>query len=1182
MAEILTPQQAQAVNDRGGTLLVSAAAGSGKTKVLVDRLLGYLTDPKDPANLDDFLIITYTRAAASELRGKIAAKLTERVAEEPENRHLQQQIQRLYLTKISTVHAFCADILREYAYRLDLPADFRIGEESECQELRERAMLQILEEAYESIGENGDFQAFIDTQGFGRNDKQIPEILLRVYDSARCHLNPEAWLDQCLINANVADMQDAAQTIWGRYLVEDLFSYLDKQIEAMTICADMALRMDGWENPSALLLDAVHQLQRLRASETWDEIIERKNISYGTLKFPKKGGDPELAERIKAVRNACKSGMDKKLKSFVSPSSQVLKDLEQSTAACRGMIELVKRFGMAFEKLKRGRRILDFGDLEHQALDLLLGKNRVSPTVAAAEIGKRFREIMVDEYQDSNAVQDAIFSALTNTRQNLFLVGDVKQSIYQFRLADPDIFLKKYAAFAAPEQARLQQGRKVLLSSNFRSSAGILSGVNDVFRFCMSPHIGGLYYGEEELLREGVPHIPLGEPEVELHVIDCMSDVNAKEAAYVSQRIRALLNGGHMVRQGDTLRPIIPDDIVILLRSPSSQADAYRQALELQGIRCVDGGSTDLLQTEEVGTLHALLQIISNPRQDIPLIAVLASPLFGFTADDLAAVRCHNRQISMYEALAQDTSRKSRDFLDTLNTLRKEARMNNLTQLMERIFCLTRIDSIYAAMPGGDAREKHLQAFYQLSVDFEASGRRDLSQFLDYLEAMSEKGIKIAEEKGGNGAVTIMSIHKSKGLEFPVVFLCGLSRGFNRDSAKAQVLCDRELGLGLSCADTVNRVRYPTLAKRAIKVKMEAESLSEEMRVLYVAMTRARDRLIMTYFSKSIRSPKTGASSESLKKTLLDIAWRMGIGSSELLTADVSCPGQWVLLAAMRRTEAGELFQMADRPDETKIGAFPWQIHADQDPEIRAVDRALAAEEKRLPKEALDRMRESLAFQYGHAAATAAPSKQTATQRKGRVKDQEAAENAQEPKQLARVWRKPSFAGAAPQPTAYGSAIHAVLQYIRYEACGSAAAVEKEVRRLVDERYITEEQGKLVNCGKIAKFFSTELGKRLQNDPSVLREFKFSILDDGAAYGPGLEGEQVLLQGVVDCALVEADGITVVDFKTDHVTEKTLPAVTERYRPQVEVYAEVLGRIYEKPVKGKLLYFFHLDQFVPL
>ena len=1166
MAEKLTPQQAQAVHDRGGRLLVSAAAGSGKTKVLVDRLMGYLTDPVDPASLDEFLIITYTKAAASELRGKIAAKLTERIAEDPGNRHLQQQIQRLYLTKISTVHAFCSDLLRSFAYRMDLPADFRVADENECRELRRSVMEKILDQAYEHAAEDANFRAFVDTQGLGRNDSLVPEIVQKVYDSARCHLNPEEWLEQCVRNTDAGEMVDAGQTLWGRYLMDDLFGWLDLQISALRICVNSMMQAEGYEKPIALMSDTVYQLEYLRGAGSWDQIHNRKSIDFGRLVFPKTCSDPDLTDRVKAVRNACKKGLEKRIRSFADPSSQILADLDQSAGAVRGLVWLVREFGKEYDRAKRARRVLDFGDLEHLTLDLLLGKQRGGPTTSALEIGRQFREILVDEYQDSNAVQDAIFDALTRQRQNLFMVGDVKQSIYQFRLADPGIFLDKYEKYVPAEDAEAGQGRKVLLSCNFRSGGAVLDAANQVFRACMSPRVGGLDYGEEESLREGIPHIPLGEPEVEFHMVEVREESYPEEAEFVAQQISQLLDGTHTVRQGDGLRPITADDVVILLRSPGSMGAYFQSALARHGIRCDSGGGTDLLQTPEIQTLRSLLQTISNPRQDIPLIAVLASPLFGFTSDDLAGFRGAQKYGTVYDALKRSEAEKCRNFVMLLDELRQAARMNSISELLEKIFVRTGIDSVYAAMPGGEAKAANLQSFFQMVSDFEQVSRRDLSQFLEHLDMLEDKGLPVSGQQA-SGAVTVMSIHKSKGLEFPVVFLAGLSREFNRESIRAQVLCDKTLGLGLSCVDTKNRIRYPSVAKKAIAVKTVADNISEELRVLYVAMTRARDRLIMTYASRNPESE------------LADIALRMDMGHRELLTADVVCPGEWVLYAALKRTEAGALHNLGARPRKTETCDYPWMITVSTAPE--AVMEACGEIEKvkNLPEGMVDALRKGLSFRYPYDAATKAPSKQTATGRKDRFRDREAAEEAQEPPVIHRSWRKPSFRERKMEGVEFGTAIHAVMQYIRYDRCGDISSVQRELDRLVEEKLLTRKQTDAVDPERIMKLFSTELGRKLMAG-KVLREFKFSILDSGVNYGSGLEGERVLLQGVVDCALLEEDGITIVDYKTDRVTEDTVEELVDRYRIQVTAYADAMERIYELPVKGVYLYLFQLERFV--
>lgn len=1166
MAEQLTEQQKQAVFDRGGRLLVSAAAGSGKTKVLVDRLLSYLTDPSDPANIDDFLLITYTKAAAAELRGKIAAKLTERVAEEPENVHLSRQLQRLYLTKISTVHSFCGDVLREYAYRLELPGDFRVADENECSELRTTVLEKLLTEAYDRQIDDPAFRSFVDSQGLGRDDRLVPQIILQVYDSARCHLDPGQWLEHCLLLVHTDDVADAGETEYGRYLIERLHQWLDLQIRAMENCVDLA-KANELEKPAALLKDTVYQLKELRQAKSWEQITQRKNVDFGRLIFPKNCTDDQLKESIKAVREACKKGLEKRIQPFADESEQVLRDLSASADAVRGIVQLVRRFEKAYDQAKGSRRILDFGDLEHKMLDLLLGKGRSGPTAAAQEIGDRFREVMVDEYQDSNAVQDAIYHALTMKRNNLFMVGDVKQSIYQFRLADPGIFMEKYRTFLPAQQVQPGQDRKVVLSKNFRSSGGVLEGCNDVFRLCMSPQVGGMYYGAEEALYEGLEHIDLGTAEVELCCVDVQQETYAEEAAFVAHHIHNTLQNG-VVREGNALRSVRPEDIVILLRSPGSAGGYFQRALEDLGIRYTTGGGVDLLKTQEIQTLHGLLQIIHNPRLDIPMVAVLSSPLFGFTADDLAALRSPHKSCSFYDAVNRDAGSKSQYFMKTLLSLRTAMRHYSLTGLLQQVLIATSMEEIYAAMEDGQGRVANIQAFFQLAVDFEASGNRDLGRFLEHLQSLEEKGLISSSDETAPGCVSIMSIHKSKGLEFPVVYLCCLGREFNMESQRSAVLCHKEMGLGLSAVDHKNRLRYPTIAKRAIAAKIGQESVSEELRVLYVAMTRARDRLIMTF------------ASNRLEKELTEMVQRLDLGGLPLLTQEALCPGQWVLLTALHKSEAGELFALAGKPEQTEVGTKPWKIQVVTAPQVEVAQLQTQTQHPKESRGDIQRIREGLNFHYDYEAAVHAPSKLTATSLKGRYKDEEAAE--QTPQRPAkRQWRQPHWVEQKARGKDYGNAVHAVMQYIDYASCGDKESIQREICRLTEQNYISQQLAQAVNAETIAAFFATELGKKLRQG-TVVREFKFSILQEGTDFDKALAGEQVLLQGVVDCALLEEDGITIIDFKNDFVTEETLSQKAGQYTSQVNAYANAMERIYEQPIKQKLLYFFHLGKFVSL
>ncbi len=1148
MAEKLTPQQQMAVENRDGRLLVSAAAGSGKTKVLVDRLLGYITDSNQPANVDDFLIITYTKAAAAELRGKIAAKLTERIASDPENRHLQRQMQRLYLAKISTVHAFCADILREYAYMLDISVDFRVADESECDELQDRVLQQLLDNAYTADEMDADFCAFLDSQGFGRDDRQIPEIVRKTYNSAKCHLDPDRWLDWCLESLDMGEIYDASETVWGKYLIDDLKNYMYMHLGAMERCASLAAAVPGMEKPAMLLNSTVDQLRMLANSNSWDEVHKNSDIDYGKLVFSKKCTDIELIESIKTVRDACKKGVAKKLRKFSADSRQVLCDMLSSADAARGLVALTKKFAVAYDKCKRSRHLLDFGDLEQKTLDLILGRSRSGVTAIAREIGSRYREVMVDEYQDSNAVQDAIFTALTESRNNCFMVGDVKQSIYQFRLADPGIFLQKYNNFAHPECVAGRDGRKVLLNRNFRSSGGVISGVNDVFSTCMSPEVGGLDYGEEELLIEGVPHIPLLEPEVVLYGVDVEQDTYSEEAAFTADKIVSLLDGSHLVREGDQLRPIRPEDIVILLRSPGSVGGEFCWALEQRGIRCAMSGSADLLASEEIETLRSLLQVISNPLQDIPLVAVLTSRVFAFTANDMARIRGNCLRGSIYEALRSDDAKKTRDFLAMLDSLRIDARMNTLSGLLMRIFNVTRIDSIFASLEDGKNRLENLQSFCQIAAGYENASGAGLNRFLDHITALEEKGLAAPGDQVASGAVTIMSIHKSKGLEFPVVFLCGLSRAFNAESARAQVLCDSALGLGLSCVNTKNRVRYPSLAKNAISAKILSDGLSEEMRVLYVAMTRARDRLIMTYAVKD------------LDAELDSLAQRMRMTATQQLARDADCPGFWLLMTAIKHGDKGWLIQRGTATPHSQT--------------VKQTEKTGAAQ---ISDSVIHKMKNALSYRYLHTPATTTPSKQTATQLKGRNKDHEIAEYA------ADVLRNHSLRAAGTVGSnvtgkSYGTLLHSVMQHISYSACTDTHGVRKELSRLVEEHYISNEQRNVIDPEHIAAFFKTEMGKRLQTSKNVLREFKFSILEDAKVYYPDVQNEKILLQGVVDCAIIDADGIHVMDFKSDRVSDETVDLVADGYRPQLMAYAQALTKIYQLPVKTAQLYFFRLGK----
>lgn len=1178
MADVkLTAAQQAVVDDCGGALLVSAAAGSGKTKVLVDRLLRYICDAEHPCNVDDFLVITYTKAAAAELRVKIAQALSQKLANEPENRHLQRQMHRIYLAEISTVHAFCSNLLRTYAHLLDIPADFRVAEELESQTLQDKVLEQLLEQGYAQG--DPDFLAMVEAFGYGRDDRRLPEAVKMAHKEMRCRADMDRWLEETIQALDMSQYTDAAGTPWGQYLLTEFRSFLDRQIgKFQAALAEMALYPKLEKGFGKTFRENLGQLERLRACETWDALLENKVRSFGraAVRNPE---DEAVKARLAKVRTLCWTELKKWQDRFFAGSEAVLADLAETAPGAQALLRFAKTFDQAYAAEKRRRKLLDFSDLEHTAIRLLTDRSTGMPTKTAREISQRYVEIMVDEYQDSNQVQDTIFEAVSRAGKNRFMVGDVKQSIYRFRLADPGLFLDKYTRYQDYQDAGPGEPRKILLSDNFRSRPEILSACNDVFRLVMRRAVGDLDYGDAEALRPGRPFPMAADRPVELHCLTHAGqggpapDKCNLEADYAARRIRQLLDEKTPVTDGEGTRPVEPGDIVILMRSLSGTASAYLEALGRYGIPAVCDRGGSLLDASEVQILTAILQIIDNPHQDVPLLTAMASPAFGFSPDQLARPRMENRHSDYYDTIcaAAETDEAMAGFLQTLEALREDARWMNLHELVDSVFRRTGLLPVFAAMDDGPRRERNLMAFRAFVVSFEATGSKALPQLLWYLSDLQAAGGQLPVPKAAaENAVTIMTVHSSKGLEFPVVLLCDLSRRFNMRDMQDAILVDDRLAVGYNHVDSQRFVRYPTLAKEAIALKKTREAVSEELRVLYVAMTRAKDRLIMTYYSRYLLSELENINSQLT----------MPLGDD--LCASARNPGMWILMAALCRTEAGAILNLVEGNDVSQRWDTEW--------DIRCVDLAESAETAETATFCQDRLMpqldqksvDLLAFQYPHLEASNVPGKLTATQLKGRMQDQEAAEGAVEPQRPAAYrFQRPSFLPHALTPQERGTATHLFMQFARYEHCCTEADIEAERRRLVCREFLTLDQAEAVETGQILAFFQSDLGQRLLHAPQVRREFKFSILVDAASYVPQAAGEQVMLQGVVDCFVPDPSGITIVDFKTDWVGKDPAERANH-YRPQLEAYAAALSKIYGLPVKEKILYFFSVGKAVYL
>ncbi len=1153
-----TASQREAIENRGGAVLVSAAAGSGKTRVLTERLMSRVTDPEAPADIDSFLVITYTRAAAAELKGRITDELADRIAADPSARHLRRQNALLQRAQIGTIHSFCTGLLRENCHLAGLLPDFAVADEDRARALKTLALERTLEAAYENP--EPEFLLLTDTVGAGRDDRRLADLVLSLHDRMQCHARPEKWAER-QVAALSETPEDAGDTPWGLELLDS--GKADAQYwagELNRLVALMAPESNAYimkayggsisETSSALAAFAE------AADRGWDAARDRLPIPFPRLGSLRNPPDAELAAFIKARRDACKEAMKKLAVTFAEPSEKLIGDLARTAPAMKALLRLVLRFDARFAAEKRRRSLADFSDLEHLALRLLTDENG-NPNDTAGEISRRFAEVMVDEYQDVSEVQDQIIRAVSQNGQNLFMVGDVKQSIYRFRLADPTIFIHKYLRFKDAAEARDPEPRRILLRENFRSHPQILNAVNAVFSNIMSTELGELAYDENAALRPGADYFgAVPPPELicfelpEFGEDEDRPDKIALEAAAVAERILALVSAGTTITDRGAERPVAFGDIAVLLRSAKVSGGIYRRELVRAGVPVLSEQSGGFFQSPEVTVMRSLFSVIDNPRQDIPLISTLRSCLFGFSPDELARIRICDRQGDFYSALsaaAAGGNKKCAAFLSTLNALRRFAPDAELEALIREIYIRVDFMAIASAAPGGADRRKNLMLLFELARKFEQSGYRGLHRFIGWLDSMEARG---EEPRAGAearvSAVRIMSIHKSKGLEFPVVFVCDTARQFNKSDARGSVLIHPQLGLGPKLTDTERGIEYPTLAWRAVAARMLRETLSEEMRLLYVAMTRAKERL---YITCAFASPEQTVGR-------IDQSVTAPVAPQALLS--MSSPAQWLIAAALADKGRSLLLKIQPASGGRKA----------------AEDDGFLAEPTH-GERALTDLASRLDWEYPYPASIFLPSKITATELKSRVwQDPESAGLLPAER---RTFRRPDLLrGEKPLTAAEkGTATHLCLRHIDFAKTGSLAEIESEIARLRESGRLSGQEAAAVDPLTIRKLFSSGLGQRILAAAAPMREFPFTLLCPARTLFPDGGDDALLLQGVVDCCIEENGVLTVIDYKTDRVSAGGLPARARLYEGQLRAYAYALRRITGKPVGECILYFLH-------
>lgn len=1184
-----TSEQRNAIEARGGTLLVSAAAGSGKTAVLVERVIGLITDPRRPCDADRLLVVTFTNAAAAEMRERISGRLADMIERDPLDANLQRQQMLLQNAHISTIHSFCLDMLRENFEKLDISPDFRIADENEVEIIRSDVLDELLERGYARALSGRHDDAFLELSHMlssGRDDSRLADTVLRLYEFTRSLSDAEGWLSDVLLMYDPE--KPAGETVWGKTATDYAAKALESAAQShrralLKIAEDEKLQKayaPAFESDLAGLIKALDLAQK----GDFDALCGAVgSFSFERLGALRKFDDDALKEELKSERDGVKKTLSGLREGVLCCCGEDYKaDVEKLRPIVACLCDTVRELGDCFFKEKLSRGILDFSDLEQLALKLLVKKNgeKLGFTETAREVSSRFDEVLVDEYQDTNPAQDMIFRAVSRDGSNLFMVGDVKQSIYSFRQARPEIFTD-LSARCAPF-GRGEYPARIVLGKNFRSRAGVTEAVNFTFGHLMSAGFGGVDYGETERLIPGAGYFERGGADFALHIVDTGGYEGDEEgveleARHIARKIKELVSGGFEVQGESGPRVASYRDCCILLRSMSGRAQKYVRVLESEGVPVFADISAGYLGAYEVMVAVSLLRILDNPLQDVPLVSVLLSPVFGFTPDDVAAIRLKNRRGSLYLAmleLSRGGDGRFDAFLSLLSRLRALAAVLPADRLILRIYEMTGLLNIFEAMPNGGLRRANLRLLLDYARSYESAGWRGLAGFMRFIDRVDRQRSDLAPASNiseNADVVRIMSIHKSKGLEFPVCFLGGLSKRFNVEDLSREALFHPSAGFGSIVRDRERNCRYTTLPREVVKLESQKSMLSEELRILYVAMTRAKEKLyaVMTLPNPEGTLRRAAAMAEGAEDGKIPPYGALSAQN----------PAELMLAAALFHPSCAPLREKAVPGEKSGLAAAalaedekPWEVEIIGADKLGSVESAAEPEAPASREKEAEELREEierrLSFVYPYERVEGLPSKVSVSE----LTHGEAAE-------FSADHIRPSFLeGERLTPAEAGTALHAFMQYCRLDAVADPRAAKAELSRLVNSRFILPEQGGAVDLGRVAVFAASPLFSRIRSAKRLWREFRFNIeVPAGEIYPEAAgTGERLLLQGMADLVFEEGDGVVILDYKTDRVAEPSVLA--ERYRPQLDCYTRAVGEIIGLPVKGRYIYSFHLNK----
>jgi ATP-dependent helicase/nuclease subunit A len=1238
--ETWTIDQWKAIQVKNKDILVAAAAGSGKTAVLVNRIIQKILSALDPVNVDELLVVTFTSASAAEMRHRIGEALEKAIEQNPESRHLRKQLGLLNKSSISTLHSFCMEVIRKYYYLIDVDPGFRIADQTEAQLIKDEVMDELFEEEY-GKKDNEAFFNLVDSFTNDRSDTALQDIVRSIYEFAMSNPSPEQYLTSMASMYDVSSVGKLEDLPFIQALLFDIELQLESAIELIKKGTDIA-KLPGGPAPRAETFKDDEQVisTLIQANrQSWTTLYE----AMQTYQFSKAGQvkgdqyDPELKEKADKLRNKAKEkikGIKDEL--FSRRPESFLRDMEEMKPLIDTLVQIVKTFLVRFEKAKREKGLVDYSDLEHYCLDILsLGvtdDGRYLPSEAALAYKSHFKEVYVDEYQDTNMVQETILKLVANEDEvngNLFMVGDVKQSIYRFRLAEPNLFLGKYNRFLLDGH---MSGLRIDLAQNFRSRKEVLDATNYLFKQIMGVKVGEIEYDEAAELKNGAPY-PLEEPyPVEVMLINqnhsgqsedaVETETDAEtaidefdvvdleksqlEAKVMANKIKEMIGEKRQVYNTKTksYRPVQYRDIVILLRS-MTWAPQIMEEFKQQGIPIYANLSTGYFEATEIAIMISLLRVIDNPYQDIPLASVLRSPIVGLNEEELSLIRIQQKKGSFWDAVSsfirvkpnektEGFYEKIRIFYDTLKEWRTMARQGSLADLIWQLYRETSYYDFVGGLPGGKQRQANLRALYDRARQYEQTSFRGLFRFLRFIERMIERGDDLGAARAlgeQEDVVRIMTIHSSKGLEFPVVFIAGMSRNFNMQDIRKAYMLDKEYGFAAKYINVDKRISYPSLPQLAFKRKKKMEMLAEEMRVLYVALTRAKEKL---YLIGSLKDADK----------IID-QWNDTASNSNWLLKDYERASagsylDWIGPALIRHQDCSELRRNESSlqiPVEIHCHPSDWKITIINAEDIKAEALISTNDEndhllKVKSSEPIgantpfkEEIKDRLMWEYTYPDAATHRSKQSVSElKRGRelMDEQSGTDIVRGFKK--EILKRPKFMQEKSlSPAERGTAMHMVMQHVDFSKEITADTIKQQVEWMVGKELLTPEQALVIDANLIAQFFSSDLGKRYFHAHKLNREIPFTLSLPAKDVYPLWRDEEELIfvQGVIDCVFEDEQGLVLIDYKTDGITDRfkggfaqAKPILEERYKMQIELYTKAIETIWKRKVDERYLFFF--------